>query len=89
MHWRPQERDEAFNPLQRHSDWSAHLRRRFAVVAGAEQEALGYPVEPVEQPSSTADNLASQYQQLTARAIELKSKAGRARRALGRVHGRI
>lgn len=47
VHWQPVEPTPDFDPRGRAAHWSAHRRARFALRAGVEQAALGYPVPEV------------------------------------------
>lgn len=59
--WQPREKTADFRPTARWESWDDHLHRRFAGVAGRQQEALGYqladpgPPSPGERVRSAAD----------------------------------
>ncbi|MEM7271499.1 MAG: sulfotransferase [Actinomycetota bacterium] len=89
LHWAPVERSGSFNPRERWRSWDEHLHRRFAAVAGASQVALGYDLEPVDGRDSVRDRLADLRAHVDVRYKEQRVIAGRARRSLRRVHGRI
>lgn len=45
VHWKPVDKSAGFDPLRRHTDWDRKRQERFAWLAGAQMEALGYTLE--------------------------------------------
>lgn len=45
VHWKPVDKSAAFDPLHRHATWDRKLQERFAWLAGAQMQALGYTLE--------------------------------------------
>lgn len=45
MHWKPVEKNAGFDPLRRHAHWNRQRQDRFAWLAGAQMEALGYRLD--------------------------------------------
>lgn len=81
--WVPIERSESFNPRERWHGWDTHTHRRFAVVAGVQQSALGYELVETEGRDTIAERLADwRYLVADARYRELRVKALRIRRAV-------
>lgn len=89
IHWAPTERAADFDPHARWQSWDDHRHRRFAAVAGAQQRALGYEcLDPAGSDGAltAARDLLDSW---SVRARETRVKAGRARRAVGRIEGSI
>ncbi len=89
IHWTPVERSETFDPRERWRSWDEHQHRRFAAVAGPAQEALGYSLEPVSGKDSLSQRASDLRDLADVRWRETRVKAGRAKRSVRRVHGRI
>jgi hypothetical protein len=49
LHWEPVRVSEQFDPVRRWADWPDARHRQFARLAGGEQRALGYDLEPVRE----------------------------------------
>ncbi len=89
IHWTPVERSDSFDPRERWRSWDDHLHRRFAAVAGASQQALGYSLESTSGKDSILDRAGDVRDFLDVKVRETRVKVGRARRSVRRVHGRV
>lgn len=89
IHWTPVERSDSFDPRERWRSWDDHTHRRFAAVAGAAQQALGYSLEETDGRDSVIVKARDMRDLLDVRVRETRVKVGRARRSVKRVHGRI
>jgi len=85
VHWAPTDKPEGFAPVERWHDWSPHLHRRFAELAGEQQRALGY--ELLDPPGSdTVGQRVGDFRDVVLDSMwrDARQRLGRVRRAVPR-----
>ena len=89
VHWAPVDKRPDFDPLNRSQHWEPALAARFEQIAGSQQVALGYELPVADGSVGVTDRLSWIPGYLEYRYLDLRVRLGRARRSVGRVHGRI